>query len=203
MHIKQKRHNRCTIDNYLRYLCFSTRKNTTPSLLPSDTNYPPTKAPAPSSDAGGVSQLSEVLTYDRRGLVIERPNDVDVVSYAIALCFVGDCERAIGCTVWVLWRGPVGLGDALDGAVGRPQSKYTSALRLVCGTACCVEPLWCLLRLGIAMPPALARLSNLSTAAWQRPVPAGCPHSLVVLIVYDYITVALEGQAYALALGVG
>ena len=65
----------------------------------------------------GIVSRNVVQSYIRC-LVIERPNDVDVVSYAIALCFVGDCERAIGCTVWVLWRGPVGLGDTLDGAVG-------------------------------------------------------------------------------------
>ena len=77
----------------------------------------PTKNPAPSSDAG-VSQLSKVLAYDKRCLVIKRPNDVDVVSYAITSCFVGYHYRAIGSALWVLWRGPVGLGDTLDG-VGR------------------------------------------------------------------------------------
>ena len=141
----------------------------------------------------GVSQLSEVLTYDRRGLVIERPNDVDVVSYAIASCFVGYHYRTIGSALWVLWRGPVGLGDTLDGAVGRTQGEHASVLWLGCGAARRMKPLWCLLRLAIAMPPALARLSKLGTAAWCAPLPARCPDGFIVLVVHDDIAIALEG----------
>ena len=59
MHIKQKRHNRCIIDNYLRYLCFSTRKNTTPPYpSPLMLATLSTKNPAPSSDAGLANQAS-------------------------------------------------------------------------------------------------------------------------------------------------
>ena len=107
-----------------------------------------------------------------RGLVVERPNDVDVVSYTIASCFVGHHYRAIGSALWVLWRGPVGLGDTLDGAVGGAQGEHASVLWLGCGATRRMEPLWCLLRLALAVPPALARLSNLGTAAWCAPLPA-------------------------------
>lgn len=112
---------------------------------------------------------------------------------AITLRFVGHYHRTIGSTMWILWRGPVGLGDTLNSAVGGTQSEHASVLWLGCGAACGVEPLWCLLRLAIAVPPALAGLSNLGTAAWRTPLPAGCPDGLVVLVVHNDIAVALEG----------
>ena len=104
--------------------------------------------------------------------------------------------------MWVLWRGPVGLGDTLDGAVGGTQGEHASVLWLGCGAARRMEPLWCLLCLAIAVPPALAGLSNLSTAAWRAPLPARCPDGFVVLVVHDDIAVALESQARTLALGI-